>query len=634
MGDESNFLDKLAESIADGGPIDWAGADEAADDDLRRLLKHLRVLADLAEVHRSLADDVAVTPTANSIATGTTTVEPSQSGLGRWGHLLLIRKIGEGAFGEVYHAHDTWLDHPVALKLFKRNVADHAQSDRLLHEARKLARVRHPNIVSVHGADSHNGQIGFWMDLVEGQTLEDLVLAGRQSATEATVIGQEVCRALAAVHRAQIIHRDVKAQNVMRASDDGRIILMDFGAGEFISDSSALSRRQGTPLYLSPEVLAGESATVQCDIYAVGVLLYYLVTGDFPVRAPSIPALIEAHKRGERTHLRDGRPDLPNAFVSVVEQALEPDPARRFVSAGEMDGALTAFLAPKITQADGRSRFQVALQRTALTAVISAAALAWAGSVGLVASRFFEVGLGIEREFAAGPAQYFSVGTAALTPFVIFWLVLAILAVVIIAGLRSIVPQRFAAAVKGWTAGLASADAEKVATIVFLAGAAAALAITVDSWSIFHTMDALRIGPNTKPVDLSALSSASRPLHRFYSNSSVLLSFLLGFAAWQWFPRLESRAGDDAKRAVRRFRWATLVVAIIVVSMASMPRRFIWERFEVVQFENQPAFVIGSNSDELLLYSPRGGERRRWRVRKDATTLQRTGTTAYLFDSE
>src|SRR5439155_15153263 len=97
---------------------------------------------------------------------------------------------------------------------------------------------------------------------------------------------------LDALQHSEIIHRANKAQNVMRASDGGRIILMDFGAGEFINVKSATSGRQGTPLYLAPEIFAGANASVQSDIYSVGVLLYYLVTGAFPVSGSSVPDLM------------------------------------------------------------------------------------------------------------------------------------------------------------------------------------------------------------------------------------------------------------------------------------------------------------------------------------------------------
>src|SRR5687768_3591096 len=354
MSGESDLLDKLVGSAADGTAIDWDEVEKQlpADDQLRRLLQNLRIVAGVGELHRSHVDDVAVAQSEGSTQFAATRLPHGRpqdarrpppgdardsdpagiEGFGRWGHLLLRKKIGEGAFGEVYHAHDTWLDHPVALKLLKPNLASRDFSARMLHEARKLARVRHHNVVTVHGADSHNGRVGFWMDLIEGGTLAELVAQGRLSAGEAAYIGQEVCLALAAVHQAKMVHRDVKAQNVMRASDGGRIILMDFGAGEFIDDRLGSAGRQGTPLYLAPEILAGEPATARTDIYAVGVLLYYLVTGTFPVRGASFAALAEAHARGERRRLRDGRPDLPDSFVAIVERALAADPIRRFAS--------------------------------------------------------------------------------------------------------------------------------------------------------------------------------------------------------------------------------------------------------------------------------------------------------------
>ena len=273
-------------------------------------------------------------------------------GLGRWGHLELRRQIGEGAFGEVFRAHDSWLDHPVALKLLKPEIAQTDYSARILYEARRLARVRHPNVVSVHGADMHDGRIGFWMDLIEGETLADLVAGGRLSAGEASHIGGEVCLALAAVHRANLVH-DVKAQNVMRASDGGRIILMDFGAGEFIGKRSNSGRVRGTPLYLAPEIFKGADATFASDIYSLGVLLYHLVTGGYPVISTSVASLVDAHLKGERRRLRDARPDLPPSFVSVVERAIDPDPTRRFASAA-FYAALTAD--EKKTTADGDRR--------------------------------------------------------------------------------------------------------------------------------------------------------------------------------------------------------------------------------------------------------------------------------------
>jgi serine/threonine protein kinase len=259
---------------------------------------------------------------------------------GVWGHLLLVRRIGEGSYGEVFHAHDTWLDHPVALKLLKPEAESRVQPSDLLHEARRLARVRHDNVVRVHGADRHNGRVGFWMDFIDGETLAARVSKGRLSAGEASSVGLELCRALAAVHRASIIHRDVKAQNVMRAHDGGGIILMDFGAGEFQGNALA-TRPQGTPLYMAPELFESSAASVRTDIYAAGVLLFHLVTNAFPVNGGSMQELREAHARGERRRLRDERPDLPDSFIAIVERALDPDPMRRYATAGDMEAKLS-----------------------------------------------------------------------------------------------------------------------------------------------------------------------------------------------------------------------------------------------------------------------------------------------------
>ena len=313
-------LDQLIASVADGRPIDWESITQHAGADAQQTLKHLRLLSNVADVHRSAVEDPATTRTEKDFT-------PHPGATTRWGHLVLVEKIGEGAFGEVFRARDSWLDRDVALKLLKPDVAEQTSPNRILSEARTLARLRHPNVVSVYGADLQNGRVGLWMELIRGQTLTQILSGyGTFSAPEATIIGQEVCRALAAVHAAGIVHKDLKAQNVMRESG-GRFVLMDFGAG-------------GTPVYLAPEVLSGAEATVASDIYALGVLLFYLVTRKYPASGASLDDLRKAHARGERRRLVDERTDLPDEFVELVEQALDPDAKERFTTAGEMLDAL------------------------------------------------------------------------------------------------------------------------------------------------------------------------------------------------------------------------------------------------------------------------------------------------------
>src|ERR1700689_3211697 len=202
--------------------------------------------------------------------------------LGAWGDFRLLERVGHGGFGEVYRAWDPRLEREVALKLLLPTSGGGDEEYRaLLREARALASVQHPNILHVYGIDRHDGRVGFWTDFVHGKTLSALIRAqGPFGYREAALMGLDVARALSAVHRTGFLHRDIKAENVMR-EEGGRILLMDFGL-------TTLPQRQtgvaGTPTYMAPELFSGSEATVASDIYAVGGLLFYLVTGQHPVR--------------------------------------------------------------------------------------------------------------------------------------------------------------------------------------------------------------------------------------------------------------------------------------------------------------------------------------------------------------
>ncbi len=333
---------KAAEAVSDARPVEWP-ADAPAD--LGRTLAKLRVLESIAGVHRGSAAPAAV--------------EGPLEGAFRWGPLVARERIGEGAFSEVWRAWDPELRREVALKL-RRDDAGGPGARRWLEEAPRLARVRHPHVVTVFGAAVHERRAGMWMEYVRGVTLEEwLARHGRMGAREAALVGVDLCAALAAVHAAGLLHGDLKAANVMReggagaAGQDaraGRIVLMDFGAG---------SERDGgdgppgfaTPLACAPEVLDGGAATPASDLYALGALLFRLVTGRHPIEGDSLLELRARIARGERPALRTLRPELPAAFVATVERALERDPAARFADAGAMERALLATLAPVIAEA-------------------------------------------------------------------------------------------------------------------------------------------------------------------------------------------------------------------------------------------------------------------------------------------
>ena len=259
--------------------------------------------------------------------------------VGTWGPLQLIERVGQGSFGEVYRAFDSTLQRPVALKLLLSNgQGQELEAKTLLQEARALARVRHPNVVPVYGVDTHDGRIGFWSDFVNGKTLSAIVSAdGPFGAREATLIGVDICKAVGAVHAAGLLHRDIKTGNVMRESG-GRILLMDFG---LTHDREAVHHHGGTLLYMAPELLNGAPATVATDIYAVGVLLFYLLTGQYPVEGGSFQEMESAHQSGARQLLLDVRPDLPEPLARVIDTAVDGRADKRYRSAGQMISALT-----------------------------------------------------------------------------------------------------------------------------------------------------------------------------------------------------------------------------------------------------------------------------------------------------
>jgi serine/threonine-protein kinase len=350
---EKPYLDQLAARIADGEAVDWDEAERSASTPAeRRAVRNLRLVESISEVHGSQRSLAGEAPSESSLAGETqnqadleATVLPAPRKV--WGPLEIREKIGEGAFGEVYRAWDRNLDREVALKLLKKDTsAKGSLGSTVLREGRLLARVDHPNVVTVHGVETHEERVGLWMEFVRGRSLEALLREqGKLGAREAALIGIDLCRALAAVHGAGLVHRDIKAQNVLRR-EGGRILLMDFGAGLDVRSVEGRADRgiSGTPLYIAPEVLRGEGATARSDVYSLGVLLYRLVTASYPIDATSFQDLRDKHARHEAKLLRDVRSDLPEAFVKAVERALAWDAGERFSTAGQMEQALSAAL--------------------------------------------------------------------------------------------------------------------------------------------------------------------------------------------------------------------------------------------------------------------------------------------------
>ena len=325
-------LDEVLNRVADGAHVDWdAEIGRAGSPDNEAVLRNLQVLAKLAATHRQPLDDKA-NDDAHAMP-GSTRVSSAMPET--WGRHRLIRQIGHGSFGTVYLARDEQLDREVALKLFRPDVMTR---ETIRAEGRALARVEHQNVLTVYGVEEHDGQLALCMKYIRGRTLDDIVRAdGPMNADEALVVARAICAALGAVHHAGVLHRDVKARNVMRERQ-GHYVLMDFGAGviQRPDGSSAGEITVGTPLYMAPELFENHPATRASDVYALGVLLYYLVTGEYPVAGRSVTELRAAHRAGRTVPLDDRRTDLPAGFVAAVGRALARDPERRPQSATEL----------------------------------------------------------------------------------------------------------------------------------------------------------------------------------------------------------------------------------------------------------------------------------------------------------
>ncbi len=342
-GTSSQLLD-VAERIADGADIDWSQADGIEPE----LLACLRAV-------EALAGRTPAMPPP---------VEPRWLAAGaRFAGLEIVEPIGSGSSGVVYRAHDPVLGRDVALKLCAPS-ADHSAA--LLREARKMARVDHPGVLRVHGAVEEAGVVGFWSDLIAGESLETWSNAHpRPGAGELAVIGLELCAALAAIHADGLIHGDIKPGNVIRHAS-GRWVLVDFGSSSVTGDAVATT---GTPLYLAPELFDGAKPAVATDIYALGVLMFRLASGRFPVEANEIGRLRDRHRSEERARLMDLRPDLPPALIAAIENAIAPSLPSRHRSVGEFAHALDA----AIPRATAKRTRRFALAGAALLVVFAIA---------------------------------------------------------------------------------------------------------------------------------------------------------------------------------------------------------------------------------------------------------------------
>jgi serine/threonine protein kinase len=352
----SEFLDDIAAQIAEGNAVDWAQSIRTHKH-LEASLQRLKLIEAFAMVHSTPVPEEELhseLPTLDSNSNAPTPgVQPALVAPSTWGRLEVGELIGAGGFADVYRAHDPRLQKDVALKLLRQDRnSNGVGAERFLKEARCHAKVDHKNVVTIHGVDEHEGRVGLWTALIEGRTLEACVREGKSRGDKhAAVIGAQLCLAVSAVHSAGLVHRDIKTSNIMIREDDDHAVLMDFGSAVEKRPWSELFRDDpvaGTPLFTAPEVLRGGESGIAADIYSLGVVLYRIASGRFPVEAETLHELNEKHSGKKPTPLKEHKQTLDDQFVKIVERALSFDPATRYYSALEMETDLCGYLGTRL----------------------------------------------------------------------------------------------------------------------------------------------------------------------------------------------------------------------------------------------------------------------------------------------
>jgi serine/threonine protein kinase len=275
----------------------------------------------------------------------------------------VLGRLGAGGMGVVYEARDVELDRVVALKLLHPALNDaEAGTSLLLEEARAMARVRHPNVVTVHRVGAHGGQVYVAMERAKS-TLREWLERDRPKPERVLEVLLATARGLAAVHRAGLVHRDFKLDNVLM-DEEGEPRVSDFGLVLRARDASETGTFAGTPAYMAPEQLRAESVDARSDQFAFAVTVVEALTGRRPFRAETREALLEA----ELGRVKDSDlAGVPTRVAEVLRRALEPEPSARFASMDVLVERLEAARSPNARRAPFAA---VSLGLVALVAVV------------------------------------------------------------------------------------------------------------------------------------------------------------------------------------------------------------------------------------------------------------------------